>query len=314
MLGHFWTIAPHLLRGRERGAQLGYPIAFEGPDLGRGPTPLGGFFADTPTSETLVILLHGLGGSPDSGYIRAVARELHAQDLAVLRLGLRGAEGDATDLYHAALTEDLDAVLTRPALARFTHIAVVGFSLGGHIALRWAMRPGDPRVVGVAAICPPLDLAAVQAHLDAPARSLYRHHILRGLKAMFARVHALRPFDIEARRVRAISSLREWDAQVVVPRYGFGSVNDYYALASAGPRLDRLQIPTLLVEATRDPMIPTQSTAPHLVRRSPMLTVRRTRAGGHVGFPPWLDLGAGGKPGLEAQLAAWVRGRVRAAS
>lgn len=323
-MGHVLTIVPNLTLGRGRRFDTGDPWSAPGPDLGRGGVTIRGHFAAPPEARDAVVLIHGLGGSPESGYIRSIARGLLDGPArqpaagraapAVLRMGLRGAGEANDDIYHAALTEDLSATLRAPELAGYERIAVVGFSLGGHIALRWAMHPTDPRVDAVVAVCPPLDLAACQRHLDAPGQAIYRSHVLRGLKEMYMRVHAQRPLAEDAehlQRVKKVRSIEQWDAQVVVPRFGFGSVQNYYAVASAGPRLGELQVPTLLIEAPDDPMIPASSAAPHLSVAHPMLTVRRSHRAGHVGFVPWLDLGFAGPRGFSGQVGAWIDARRR---
>src|SRR5690606_28933663 len=125
-------------------------------------------------------------------------------------------------------------------------------------------QAGDPRVRGVAAICPPLDLEACADHLDGAGRAVYRSRILRSLKASHAAAHARGLGVAPETHVRALRTLRGWDETVIVPRFGFGNVQAYYAWASAGPRLDDLRIPTLLLEARNDPMIPTASARAHL--------------------------------------------------
>ena len=68
-----------------------------------------------------------------------------------MRFNMRGADRSGEDVYHAGTTEDLRAMLRSPALARFRRIHVIGFSLGGHILIRWATEPDrDPPLPPVA--------------------------------------------------------------------------------------------------------------------------------------------------------------------
>src|SRR5690606_27253787 len=175
-----------------------------------------------------VVLVHGLGGSAASGYVATTARCLAAAGISHLRVNLRGADLAGGGVYHAALIEDLDVVLASPELARFSRIVRIGFSMGGHLVLRWAMQAGDPRVRGVAAICPPLDLEACADHLDGAGRAVYRSRILRSLKASHAAAHARGLGVAPETHVRALRTLRGWDETVIVPRFGFGNVQAYY--------------------------------------------------------------------------------------
>ena len=137
-------------------------------DPERGPVLLVGRFGAVAGAHTVVVLVHGLGGSWDSSYQVAVAAACAAAGAATLRLGLRGSDGTAGDFYHAGLTDDLVAALAAPELARYERVCIAGFSLGGHVVLRYATEAHDPRLVAVAAVCSPLDLKAAQLAFDCP--------------------------------------------------------------------------------------------------------------------------------------------------
>jgi predicted alpha/beta-fold hydrolase len=259
-----------------------------------------------PHARALVLVVHGLGGSSDSLYVASVAPIAAALGLACLRLNLRGADGSGEDFYHAALTADLHAALSSPRLAAFSDIYVLGYSLGGHQTLCLAAEPGDARIRAVAAVCSPIDLARSAWAIDQPARAPYRHYVLRKLKTCYVQVAQRRELPTPVRNVLRARSIREWDACAVVPRYGFASTEDYYARASAAPRLGALRIPALLVNTEHDPMIPADTVRPALVGGTPRLDVRWLRAGGHVGFPFDVDLGERAPRGLESQVLHWL--------
>ena len=108
--------------------------------------------------------------------------------------------------------------------------------------------------------------------------------------------------------VLRVTTIRGWDRLAVVPRFHFFSVDDYYQRVSVGPRLAGVQVPTLVVSATADPMIPAATVAPHVARLPELVTHRWLARGGHVGFPDDLQLGLGpANPGLFAQVLAWLR-------
>jgi predicted alpha/beta-fold hydrolase len=316
LAGHFWTIAP-VLRHRARPAIA--PAATEWstelPDERLGTIRLRGLFRERPTSDTAVIVVHGLGGTTITHYCLTAARAADAAGLACLRLALRGADRDGEDLYHGGVSEDLHAAVASPALARFRRIYVLAFSLGGHVALRYALAgglsgagraPRDPRVRAVAAICSPLDLELGAQHIDSPAAVLYRRHVLTGLKAMYVACAARRKMPAPVARVLAVRTIREWDSLTVVPRYDFSSVESYYAQMSVGPKLADLELPALLVSHPHDPMVPPWTYERHLAHKLPSLEHRLLSAGGHVGYPPGIDLGEQGARGVEAQALSWL--------
>jgi hypothetical protein len=310
--GHLWTLRPwlaHQLRPARPPASEPWSAIVD--DDVVGSVRIHGRLTAIAGAREGIVLVHGLGGSSDAHYMITAARAAAAAGLTTLRLDLRGAGGTGEDLYNAGLTADLRAAIASPALAACESIVVLGFSLGGHIALRYATEDVDPRVRAVAAVCPPIDLERSAAAIDQPERWVYRRHVLVSLKEMAAAVLARSTRGHRAlpsmREVRSIARLRDWDEQVIAPRFGFRSAEHYYAEQSVAPRLHRLAVPALLVAATGDPMIPPDTVRPALAHRFPQLDVRWLDVGGHVGFPAELDLGLGGDLGLEPQVVRWLR-------
>jgi predicted alpha/beta-fold hydrolase len=260
------------------------------------------------------VLLHGLGGSAESAYLAPVERALVERGWTTLRLNLRGADRDGSDLHHAGLIDDLPRVTAGPGLAGLSSIAIVGFSLGGHVALRFAAAGAAPRVAAVAAVCPPLDLELGARALDARGASLYRRNVLNGLNAVYAAVAERRTLPVPVERVRRARTIREWDGLTVVPRFGFASAEEYYARASVAPILPAIRVPTWIVVGEGDPMVPPATVRGALAAVSASTEVTWSRRGGHVGFPADLDLGRPGPRGLAGQLASWLDAAVAGAA
>jgi hypothetical protein len=226
--------------------------------------------------------------------------------LDCLRLNLRGADRSGEDYYHAGLTADLEAALASRSLAGYGEILLLGYSLGGHLVLRYATGTPDKRVRAAAAVCAPVDLDRCCAAIDQPGMWLYRRYLLAGLSRIYARVAERRPVPTPVSVARRIRTLRAWDDAVVAPRHGFASAEDYYAKASVGPRLGDLKVPSLLVVAAHDPMVPWHTLRPWVEGASARLAVRKVDDGGHVGFPARLDLGERAPLGLEHQVESWL--------
>lgn len=254
--------------------------------------------------ETAVLLVHGLGGGLESPYMLRAAAAVSKAGLGCLMLAVRGAERAGEDFYHAGQTADIEAALRSPELRSYKRILVVGFSLGGHMSLRLGLNPPD-NVDGITAVCAPLDLARSAAAIDAPKTWVYRSHILRGLKEIYREVASRREVPTPLPLIERVRTIREWDRLTVVPRYGFGSVDDYYANMSSGPRLRDLKVRTLIVSSDADPMVPAHTVVDSLRAVGSNVTVRRVDAGGHVGFPDELDLDLPGERGLIKQVLGW---------
>lgn len=283
---HLWTIAPNVLqRVTKRPGPAGEPWSTVLDDPEVGPVTLRGVLRRQPACNACLVVVHGLGGHPLAHYCVSAARAADRLGISCLRIGLRGADREGDDFYHAGLVADLDAVIASPALAGFERLYVLGYSLGGQLTLRYALSPSDSRVRAVAAVCAPLDLELGAQSLDRPQSFVYRRHVLAGLREIYTAVARRRPVPTPLSRLSAVRTIREWDSLTVVPRFGLGTVEDYYASMSVGPHLGDLQRPSLLVQSELDPMVPPWTYEGHLARAHPNLEAHRLHLGGHVAFP-----------------------------
>jgi predicted alpha/beta-fold hydrolase len=257
-------------------------------------------------SPSLVVLIHGLGGSSESAYILSTAGHLLRAGVAVARLDLRGAGRagqPSQQMYHAGRTSDvrrvLHALLDEPEAATprgRRGLGMVGFSLGGNVTLKLLGEGVDEFPVDAAvAVSAPLDLAAGSEYLHHVAFGLYERAMVRGLRADVARFAGAMS-DRERAAIAAARRIEEFDDAFTARQSGWRDAAEYYAVNSCAQYLPRIDVPTLLVHALDDPVVPS---GPYravdwdgLEQRG---FVRRavTAHGGHVGFhqrggrPPW---------------------------
>ena len=93
-----------------------------------------------------LVMIHGLEGSGDAGYMRGLAAAALAAGFAAHRFNLRtcgGTEHLCRTLYHAGLTGDLLAVLEQLRAEGRGPFYLVGFSLGGNVVLKLAGELGE---------------------------------------------------------------------------------------------------------------------------------------------------------------------------
>jgi uncharacterized protein len=305
--GHFWTIASALkaaVMPEIAPASRPFVVTIDDPQFG--PVRLNGLLSEVEASDTLVLIVHGLAGDANSPYCVAAARAAAQAHFSALRLSLRGADLSGEDLYHGGLTEDLRAALAHPELAHYSRIFLLGYSFGGHLTLRAAVDQIDPRVRAVAAICPPLDLKATMISCDAPLLRPYRWNLNRAMNKVYAKTAARRRLPTPVAAIKRASTCEEWNALAIVPRFGFRNLDDYYQRASVSAVLHHLRIPSLMIACENDPIVLPETLRPALTYASSALSVRWVERGGHVYFPPDLDLGQGGNLGLEAQVMRWL--------
>lgn len=296
--GHLWTLAP-AVQARLRPAPVPegerFEVAFQDPGVGE--VKVTGVLRRAPGDAPLIVIIHGLGGSVGSPYVVRLAKLATDHGASTLLLNLRGADRRGDDIYHAGLVTDITWALRSDAIADVKKMALLGCSLGGHMAMTWSLAPTDDRVRAVGALCSPIDLEQGCADIDVPERVMYRNHVLGGLKDMYTRAHARGRMRTPLEQVLAIRTLRAWDELAVVPRFGFESVEAYWQATQMGPHLARLPLPTRLVVAKSDPMVLARTSARHFNGLPSHVHVEQV-AGGHLGFPP--------ASRTEKQLMAWL--------
>jgi uncharacterized protein len=304
--GHFWTLGPflrhNLLPPRVPESQH-WESSFEDPVVGT--LKLSGRLTRVGTSDTIVVIVHGLGGSATSYYAPMAALAAARAGIDSLRLNLRGADRSGGDYYHAGLTDDLEVALGSPALEGYENILLLAYSLGGNMVLRYLAGNPEVRVRAAATVCAPIDLKPSARAIDQPRGAFYRRHVLSALKDIYRHVAERREVPLLAEEAFRIDTIEQWDERVIAPRHGFTGAEDYWAQTSACTVLGDIKAPTLFVAAEQDPMVQIDTLRPWLQNAS---TLRRviTRQGGHVGFPRNVDLGLGTGGTVEDQVIGWL--------
>jgi predicted alpha/beta-fold hydrolase len=251
------------------------------------------------TGKPLIILVHGLTGDEDSANIMSSAAWHRGRGYPVLRLTLRGAGPSlATSLghYHAGRSADLrDAVAALPAHLRDRGLLIAGTSLGGNVVLKFLAENEDcTEVIAGVSISAPIDLRVAQMRIMEPRNGVYQRHLLKQMTADALKARGPQRVLYEANAPR-IHTIYDFDDLIVAPGNGFAGAEDYYARASAGPLLDRIAVPTLVIHARNDPWVPASMYLSRAWRTDGSLTLLMPADGGHVGFHgagdpvPWHD-------------------------
>ncbi len=263
--------------------------------------------------DRIAVLVHGLGGSHNSGYMRRLTARLLPHGLRVVRLDLRGAgrgAGLARRGYHGGCSDDLRAALEH--LRRDSPgspLVLIGLSLGGNIVLKLAGEAAEQPLPGlerVAAVSAPIDLTRCAALLAEPRNRFYERHYVRALRQQACQLFTFFPDVVPVDFPRRLT-LRLFDELWTAPRSGFAGADDYYRRAASLPWIPRIKVPTLLLTARDDPFIAVE---PFEALRVPShVAIHITRHGGHLGFlgPD----GAGGVRWAERRVVDWVRVHVR---
>ncbi len=238
-----------------------------------------------------LILLHGMEGSIDSGYMQGCAEQAVGAGFNVLRLNQRncgGTEHLTPTLYHAGLTDDLRKIVAelieRDGLQK---IYIMGFSLGGNVILKLAGEYGasaPPQVKGFIGVSPSLDLVSCAAAIEMRSNFLYHSRFILSLKNRMRRKAKLFPERYDISKLRGVWTIRKFDDVYTSRHAGFRDVEDYYERASAIRQIQHIAVPTLIIHAKDDPFIPFAPFATKELQENPNIALLATAHGGHVGF------------------------------
>ena len=243
------------------------------------------------TSSPTVVIAHGMEGSTESRYMLGTAEKALAAGFNAVRVNYRNCGGTdhlTSTLYHAGLTEDLRQIIDELIQGDGLHeIYLIGFSLGGNMVLKLAGEYGSsipPAVRGVVTVSPSIDLAACADAIEMRKNVIYRRRFVKSLRDRMTLKAKLFPGHYDPSMLRGIRTIRQFDDAYVAPHCGFRDSADYYERASAVRMIDRISVPTLIIHAKDDPIIPFAPLERPEVKVNPNVSVLAPKHGGHVGF------------------------------
>ena len=231
-----------------------------------------------------VVLLHGLEGGADSGYMVSMAWHAMEAGFVAHRFHMRTCGGTAhlaKTLYHAGLTDDLRYFLQqrRNSGSRLP-IFLIGYSLGGNVGLKMAGELGATDLIqGMVAVSTPIDLAKCTARMRHLDNRVYERRFVKRMRSRLISTGRYTEQDMAG-----LDSIYQIDDKVTAPSFGFGTADNYYATQSAQNFLADIRVPTLLIQAKDDTFIPFSIYSHGALKSNPHLRLMATEYGGHIGY------------------------------
>lgn len=260
----------------------------------------------------VLVLFHGLSGCHGSPYMIRLAYRCSRLGWKVYRVDMRGCGAAwelASQLSHAGRSEDVAAALEFVA-RRESHakLAAIGVSLGGNQLLRFVGRVGSgidrrpdwfARLGRIAAVAPPINLVRCSENMERLSRRLYNHYFIRTLFDRIAPgIREQEQFQ-DAVSLGRPKTLFQLDDRITAPLSGFSGALDYYRKCGAVHVVSANPVPTLVLAAKDDPIVPSDCfTNADWPRGTEVLL---TTTGGHAGF-----VGRGRAPWMDDCLVAWM--------
>jgi uncharacterized protein len=239
-------------------------------------------------NRKLIILTHGLEGNSTRPYILGMAKMFSKNGWDVLAWNCRSCSGEmnrAFRLYNHGEIGDIEAVLNHALLRNnYDEVALVGFSMGGNVSLKFAAVSQHPSVKKVVAFSAPLEMRTSTAILDFPSRYIYKAYFKKGILPKVKKKAQQFPDRLS---LKAVEAAKSWEAQqqlFFVSINGYASIDDFYERGSALNFIDQLKIPALIVQAQNDPMLTAECSPTQLAENHAFIHLETPEQGGHCGF------------------------------
>ncbi len=240
-------------------------------------------FKDKP----IVVILHGMEGSLESHYAKPLIKQLDETGFGVCFMHFRGCSGELNRLprgYSSADSDDLQTIVDaiQKDHGRIPY-AIVGFSLGGSVLLKWLGEKSDGAKTQTAiAVSVPFRLKDAAERLGQDFSRVYQKHLIKTCQQKFKQKtsHLESPLDVN---VDELNTFFDFDDKITAPLHGFKDADDYYRQCSSRQFLNKIRKPTLIIHAEDDPFM-WKHTTPNEDELSSLVHLELSETGGHVGF------------------------------
>ncbi len=268
-------------------------------------------------ARRIVVALHGLEGDSTRSYILGMVKALNRRGWDVAALNFRGCGGAPNRverMYHSGETKDLQTVISHIEESReYDEIALVGFSLGGNVILKYLGERGpavDDFIRGAAAISVPCDLAGCSDKMEDRENTLYVRRFLRLLYDKMVAKSKRFPDKVSVQDYNRMTTLRDFDDRYTAPIHGFADAAEYYEKSSSKQFLSRIAVPTLILNAQDDPFLSPSCFPTDEAEASRHVYLEAPCHGGHCGFVSFgrdAEYYSESRAGEFLQAASWLR-------
>lgn len=241
-------------------------------------------------SKHCVVLLHGLMGSSNSRYIKGITNHIQAYGVNVCAMNCRNCSGvvnNSVKTFHAGFTDDLELLFNYlESLNKFNSVSIISFSMGGSILLNYlTKRKVNPILKCAVCISSPLVLHEGAALLAKPTNKVYMRYFRNKIKrATLNKKKQLADAGVDIDQVNKADNFFDIDSLYTAKVFGFKDVTEYYNSASTFNFLNKISIPTLLLNAADDMMLGPSSYPIDIAEKQKHLYFEMSLKGGHVGY------------------------------
>jgi len=257
------------------------------------------------SKEMAVLLLAGLTGGSEEGYILDLVNTIHKRGwhaFVMLGRGLGGTPCASDAFFHGARTVDLQATakVVRTCLPAETKICVAGISMGGIIVVN-AFAKGHLNGLADCGLSIGGTFDTHRNRYFKHSRDVWQPVLSQGLKEAFAaqpgcmRRMSSRLGPKARITLDEIANVSDFDLKVIKPLNRFRNQEHYYVdMSPPINEYKNFKTPFLTLHAAEDPILHVDSIPVEMAQKgeiTPNFIALITETGGHVGWPigwaPW---------------------------
>ena len=244
-------------------------------------------------SECLVVVSHGLCGNPRRHYALSTVKAFNDVGWDALVWCYRGTGPtpleDASSMTTNNSSQQLGWVAEHAILSgHYKKVALAGFSMGGDLNLMYLSREASTvpdEIVASVSFCGTIDVNASSRCFDSFMGRVYFKHFMKKLRKIVIDVENVCPGSVKhLERLDDVKNILEYDNLYTAPLAGFLNAEDYWKTSYAWRWLDKLQVPSLLVNPKNDPFLAGKCYPVEEARRNDALYLEMPSGGGHCGF------------------------------
>ena len=246
-------------------------------------------FKDSGVLAPLIILSHGLEGDTSRQYITGMAKNFNIQGFDCIAWNFRSCSGEINQtkrFYHSGATDDLETTIKFSLSKGYQKIYLVGFSLGGNLTLKYLGERGQnlyPEIQKAITFSVPLHLSSSSKKIG----WLYTKRFNKSLiKKILEKSQRFPEFNIDTSNIAKIKTLKNFDDAYTSQLHGFIDAEDYYEHNSSLYFLDKINIPTLIINAQNDPFLSKECFPFEKIKHLQKVYFQAPKMGGHCGFYP----------------------------
>jgi uncharacterized protein len=239
-------------------------------------------------NNKLAIFTHGFLGNSTRPYLLGGVKSLNSAGYDALAWNHRGLGGESNRFERITThgsSDELEEVINY-ALSKnqYNEIVLVGYSKGGNISLKYAGEKGEnipAEIKNVVAISTPTDL---QGSVDAMGKNGFYTNRFHKKLSEFLKNRKQLIGNKTLNGFKKLKYLDDFSDHYIAPLHGFKDAKDYYDQCSAMHVVDKIRVPTLILNAQNDPVLSESCAMKDVAKQSDFVFAETPKFGGHCGF------------------------------